>query len=135
MDDFGPDVEFIDRALERTFEMCDLDPARIAIGGFSDGASYALSLGLPNGDVFTHILAFSPGFTAHPSMAGKPRIFVSHGMRDAVLPIDRCSRRIVPQLKAAGYKVDYREFDGPHTVPSEMVAAAAEQLVRTRAAG
>ena len=61
---FGADVEFIDRALARVFEQVDIDPARITLGGFSDGASYALSLGLANGDLFSHILAFSPGFLA-----------------------------------------------------------------------
>jgi predicted esterase len=46
-----------------------------------------------------------------------PRIFVSHGTRDGWLPIDRCSRRIVPQLERAGYEVRYREFEGGHVVP------------------
>jgi len=32
--------------------------------GFSDGASYALSVGITNGDLFTHVIAFSPGFVA-----------------------------------------------------------------------
>jgi predicted esterase len=84
-----------------------IDPARVAIGGFSDGASYALSLGLTNGDLFSHVLAFSPGFMAPAGQEGSPRIFVSHGTRDAVLPIDRCSRRIVPTLRRAGYDVAY----------------------------
>ena len=44
--------------------------------------------------------------------------------RDQILPIDRTSRRIVPQLKQAGYAVSYHEFDGPHAAPPEMVAAA-----------
>lgn len=126
---FGSDVTFIDTMLARTFDMCGIDPKRVAIGGFSDGASYALTLGLPNGDLFSDVLAFSPGFTAHPATVGKPEVFVSHGTEDTVLPIARCSRRLVPRLKTAGYKVDYREFNGPHTVPKEMRVAAIEQLV------
>jgi phospholipase/carboxylesterase len=39
---FGPDVEFIDRALEQTFERLAVDAERLTIEGFSDGASYAL---------------------------------------------------------------------------------------------
>src|SRR5688572_22764494 len=38
---YGRDVRFLDRALARAFARCAVDPARIAIGGFSDGASYA----------------------------------------------------------------------------------------------
>jgi phospholipase/carboxylesterase len=122
--DFGPDVEFIDRTLEWAFDRLALDTRRLAITGFSDGASYALSLGLTNGDLFTHLIAFSPGFMAPAQRRGKPPAFVSHGTRDGVLPIERCSRRIVPQLDREGYKVHYREFDGPHTVPYSVAREA-----------
>src|SRR5207247_1244714 len=45
---FGPDVAFIDRALARVFDVVAVDRDRIAVGGFSDGATYALALGLVN---------------------------------------------------------------------------------------
>lgn len=114
---YGPDVAVLDRALESTFSRYVVDPARIAIGGFSDGATYALSLGITNGDLFTHVLAFSPGFMLPAEQRGSPYIFVSHGTHDEVLPIDPCSRKIVPELRRAGYEVSYREFVGGHTVP------------------
>ena len=60
--EYGPDVSVIDQALTKIFAQYAVDTARLAIGGFSDGASYALSLGLINGDLFTHIIAFSPGY-------------------------------------------------------------------------
>jgi phospholipase/carboxylesterase len=121
---FGPDVEFINAALAYAFERMAVDPARIGIGGFSDGASYALSLGVANGDLFTHVLAFSPGFIARAGPRGKPRVFISHGTRDEVLPIDRTSRSIVPDLERRGYDVTYREFNGPHTVPADLAREA-----------
>lgn len=124
MGGFGPDVEFINRALARIFGLYAIDPQRVAVAGFSDGASYALSLGITNGDLFGGIIAFSPGFMAPQSQRGEPTIFVSHGTKDSVLPIDRCSRRVVPQLRQAGYKMRYREFDGPHTVPPQIQAEA-----------
>lgn len=126
VDGYGPDVAFIDRALEQTFNDYAVDRRRIAVGGFSDGASYALSLGLTNGELFTHVIAFSPGFIAATRQHGSPRLFISHGTQDRVLPIDRCSRRIVPQVKGAGYDVRYREFDGPHTIPPEVAREAVE---------
>jgi predicted esterase len=70
---FGPDVTFLNRALERVFETVSVHPERIAAGGFSDGASYALSLGLINGDLFTRVVAFSPGFVVSGTPHGKPR--------------------------------------------------------------
>lgn len=125
---FGADVSMIDEALRLIFDHYEVDARRLAIGGFSDGASYALSLGLTNGDLFTHIVAFAPGFAAPASLHGRPRVYVSHGTQDRVLPIDRCSRRLVPGLRAEGYDVRYREFDGGHTVPPEVRGEAMEML-------
>jgi phospholipase/carboxylesterase len=57
-DAFGPDVIYLDQALNMAFENFAIDAARVAIGGFSDGASYGLCIGLANGDLFTHLIAF-----------------------------------------------------------------------------
>jgi phospholipase/carboxylesterase len=126
---WGPDVRRIDDALEDVFASYPVDPQRLAISGFSDGASYALSLGLANADLFTHILAFSPGFVVPVLPTGTPSVFVSHGRADEVLPIDRTSRRIVPQLRSAGIPVEVHEFDGGHTVPAEIAEAAVRHLI------
>jgi predicted esterase len=121
---YGPDVTSIDHALAHVFARYTVDRAHLAVGGFSDGASYALSLGITNGDLFTHVIAFSPGFMVPASQWGAPRLFVSHGTLDQVLSIDQCSRRLVPRLRDAGYDVRYREFEGPHTVPPEIAREA-----------
>jgi phospholipase/carboxylesterase len=121
---YGVDVDFITRALEQTFTRCAIDSRKLAIGGFSDGASYGLSLGLDNGTLFTHVMAFSPGFTAARRPTGRPRIFISHGRSDNILPIDATSRRIVPVLEEGGYAVTYKEFDGPHSVPESIARDA-----------
>jgi predicted esterase len=126
VDEYGPDVATLDAVLGHVFDGWAVDPERLAIGGFSDGASYALSLGITNGRLFSHVLAFSPGFSAPARREGQPRIYVSHGTRDAVLPIANCSRRIVPALQGAGYDVLYHEFDGPHTVPPDVAREAVE---------
>ena len=87
-------------------------------------ASYALSLGLANGDLFGRVLAFSPGFVAAGPRHGGRRVFVSHGARDEVLPIDDTSRDVVPGLRRDGYVVEYREFDGGHVVPPDIARDA-----------
>lgn len=126
------DLAFIDDALEAAFATYSIDPRRVGIAGFSDGASAALSFGLVNGDLFSAIAAFSPGFlhTSGPAR-GTPRVFISHGSADQILPVERCGRRIASALRAAGYKVEYREFDGKHTVPQEIGRAGLDWLVRT----
>jgi phospholipase/carboxylesterase len=122
---FGPDVEFINRALEHTFERCLIDPDRIALGGFSDGASYALSLGIRNGDLFSHLVAYSPGFyLATDSPVGLPPVYVSHGTWDDVLPAYGSREVIVPTLREQGHDVTFEEFDGGHEVPAEISESA-----------
>ena len=125
---FGPDVAFIDRALQQTFERCAIAADRIAIEGFSDGASYALGLGLPNGDLFSRIIAFSPGMipAADTPDLGRPRLFVAHGTQDRVLPIERTSRILVRGLKGDGHDVTYVEFEGVHTVSPPVLDQAME---------
>lgn len=128
-DGWGPDVDFIDLVLHRVFERCHIDRRRIAIAGFSDGASYALSLGLANGDLFTHVIAFSAGFMRAPSRQGQPKVFVSHGTQDVVLPSSRCSQRIVTRLQKEGYNVHFEEFDGGHLVPPAVARKAIRWLL------
>lgn len=116
LSDFGPDVDFIDEALAWAFDRVNVDPARLTIAGFSDGASYSLALGLSNGTLFKRVIAFSPGFLFVRTAQGKPPIFIAHGEDDPVLPITQTSRTIVPALENAGYTVDYHEFEGGHVV-------------------
>jgi phospholipase/carboxylesterase len=127
---FGPDVAFLDAALDSLFQRVAIDPTRLAIAGFSDGASYALSLGLINGDLFSHVIAFSPGFLVAEHTHGRPAIFLSHGTEDEILPIDTTTRRLLPGLRQAGYSIRYREFAGPHTVPTPIAREALEWLTR-----
>jgi predicted esterase len=124
----GPDVRRIDRLLQAILDSYPV--GGIIIGGFSDGASYALSIGLTNGDLFDAVLAFSPGFAAPMVTHGRPRIYVSHGTDDRVLPIDACSRRLVPRLEALDYPVRYEEFDGGHSVPEAVSGRAVAWLLR-----
>jgi phospholipase/carboxylesterase len=131
---FGPDVTFIDRALERVFNTVSVDPARMAIGGFSDGATYAIALGLINGDLFRRVVAFSPGFIVPGEPHGKPEFFVSHGTNDRILPIDETSRVIVPTLQRHGYTVTFREFDGVHEVPAAIAAEGLRWVAATKPA-
>jgi phospholipase/carboxylesterase len=121
---YGPDVDFMDRALDLAFTRCNIAPDGVAIGGVSDGASYALSIGVGNGDLFPRIVAFSPGFIMPLEVVGTPSVFVSHGIHDRILPIDQCGRSIVAGLRAADYDVEYVEFDGGHEMPDAVIRSA-----------
>jgi phospholipase/carboxylesterase len=128
---FGPDVVFIDQALAHTFARVSIDPQRIALGGLSDGGMYALSVGMANGDLFTHLIAVSPGYIDPPGPpVGKPRIFLAHGTRDTVYRIGSSRDRLLPQLRDAGYDVTYFEFDGPHFITPPAARAILEWLMK-----
>jgi predicted esterase len=131
---YGPDVALIDRAVAHVLANYAVDTTRVAIGGFSDGATYALSVGITNGDLFSHVVAFSPGFMVPAAQRGEPRLFVSHGTKDQILSIDACSRQIVRRARDAGYEVLYREFDGGHTVPPDIARSAVAWLTGARTA-
>ena len=128
----GPDVARIDTVLSQAFSCCRVDPARVIIEGFSDGASYALGIGIANGALFSRIVAFSPGFITETDSVpeGKPEVYISHGRRDQILPIDRTSRAIVPALQKSGYPVSYEEFEGGHGIPPAILQSAVEWMVR-----
>jgi phospholipase/carboxylesterase len=121
---YGPDVSRIQSGLDELIGRRGVAAGKRAVAGFSDGASYAVSLGLINGDIVDAVLAFSPGYAAPTADVGDPTFFVSHGRSDRVLPIDRCSRRLVPALRRAGHRVEYREFDGGHELPAGVLEAA-----------
>jgi len=122
--EFGPDVAFLQRAITIAFDRARIDRCRVVIGGFSDGASYALSLGIRNAYSFHGVVALSPGFIIPAPEPERVGVFLRHGTRDQILPIESASRRIVSVLRDAGFTVDYEEFDGPHTIrPADAHAA------------
>ena len=131
--DFGPDVGFIDSALRYTFDRCVIDPTQVALAGFSDGASYALTLGPSNGDLFTHLIAWSPGFSSPADpIVGMPRVFVSHGTADNVLPVTLSRVIIVPTFEMDGYGIEYAEFDGRHEMPPAIVTQSLDWFLGGR---
>jgi predicted esterase len=121
---WGADRDNIDNSLALSFGLRDIDPARIAIAGFSDGASYSLSLGLCNGDLFNAVLGFSAGYIANGPRTGKPPVFLSHGTDDPIFPINVTGRLLERTLKDNGYAVTFRQFEGRHTLPPDVAATA-----------
>jgi predicted esterase len=111
------EIASLDRALAAAFGVVAVDPERVGVLGFSDGASCALAIGLANGDLFRRVVAYSPGFVdPAPRSERRPDVLISQGLHDPFFAPDRCGRRIAASLSSGGYEVTYREFDGGHEV-------------------
>lgn len=121
---FGTDVRRIDAVLEDAFARVNVDPQRVAVAGFSDGASTALSIGARNAPLFHSTLAFSAGGMV-PYRDGPPgRVFFAHGTKDPILPLATMRDSLAPLLAAAGFQVTFVTFDGGHELPDPVLEQA-----------
>ncbi len=126
----GPDLERLHQALTEVTSYYRIDPGHLAFGGFSDGASYALSTGITNGDLVSHVVAFSGGFMSIFTQEGAPKVFIAHGLVDEQLPIETAGRANATKLRAAGYDVQYVEFNGLHVIEPVIVGLAVEFFLK-----
>jgi phospholipase/carboxylesterase len=126
----GPDLERLQQALIEVTSHYPIDRHHLAFAGFSDGASYALSIGITNGDIASHVIAFSGGFMSIFIQEGAPQVFIAHGLGDEQLPIETSGRANATKLKAAGYDVQYVEFNGLHAIQPAIVGMAVEFFLK-----
>jgi predicted esterase len=117
---FGVDVDFLEQALEFTFDRVNVDPDRISLAGFSDGASEAIGIGIANAGLFKKILAFSPGHLLTVFSRGFPRIMVSAGNDDDIVSFSTTRDYVVAGLRNQGFTVEFVSFAGGHEVPTDV---------------
>lgn len=126
----GPDLQRLNQALTAVSAHYFIDPDHFGFAGFSDGGSYALSNGITNGDLITHVIVFSGGFMSVFMQEGAPKIFIAHGLSDEQLPIETSGRPHAEKLKAAGYDVTFLEFAGNHSIQPPIVELAVEFFLK-----
>jgi len=114
---------------------------QITLGGFSQGCLMTLDAGLR----YPHRLAGLVGISGWvfelektlqelSPVARSQRVLMTHGTNDPMVPIERV-RPQIPQLKAAGLNVDWREFPKVHTIHGEIEMAVIRDFVRAGYAG
>jgi predicted esterase len=122
---FGKDIATIDTALRTMFATAPVDPKHVVLLGFSDGATYALSVGLANPQLFTTVISLSPGFVVFPDEVSKgQKVFVAHGTKDERLEFSNTRDSIVGPMQKAGMQVRFRSFDGPHVINRDALREA-----------
>ncbi|MDI9227982.1 hypothetical protein QMZ20_18610 [Serratia bockelmannii] len=117
---WGEDADAVVRQLAWLKNRYKIDDKHIVMAGFSDGASYALSLGGRCAEV-THSVAWSPGFYLG-NVTGK-NIFISHADNDRVLPYCM-TQRMARELEVNNNNLIFRFHQAGHSVPGTFVEDA-----------
>ena len=118
------DVANIKAAIAEMTAKAPIDRSRTTVMGFSDGASYALSIGMAYPGLFRTIVAFSPGFAFAPSdIDTEQRIFIAHSRRDPILPAANV-RDMIKGLEGAGYLPEVHWFNSGHEIDPDLKKAA-----------
>jgi len=123
------DEKRVDAAIASLVGIVPIDRARTVLAGFSDGATFALAMGLSSAEDFAAVIAWSPGIAIRDvSPARGRRVFVSHGRQDPILKFDVTCGEIVPLLQSEGADVTFLPFDGGHDAPPPVKDAFLDAL-------
>ena len=98
-------------------------PEKITLGGFSQGGVVSLALGYKNKHKISKIIGFSCYLTTHTlknTHHKKPKILLSHGVEDSVIPISygRMAKNI---LQKEDFFVQWEEYPIEHSVCEEQI--------------
>lgn len=103
-------------------------PQRLVLAGFSQGAMLSLDVALQADPPVDRVAVLSGVMLADSLGAlemqriNKPRIFMSHGRQDTVLPFV-AAERAYQMLEGRRYSVEFHAFDGGHQIPSSVSEA------------
>lgn len=113
----------------------ELDPRRIVLGGFSQGAMLACDVALrierPVGGLAVlsgTVLARDEWIPLMPRRKGLP-VLQAHGRSDGVLPFF-LAEQLRDHFREGGLPVDWVGFDGGHEIPEEVLARLGRYLHR-----
>jgi phospholipase/carboxylesterase len=131
--DFVPDPEMLTEALQRLEQFLSslpalypIDPARLILMGFSQGAMMINALALTRPNLIKGVVSLAGGIPQTPELLqsstpldGLP-VFIAHGTRDETVPLSAAlqTRDIYSRL---GATVTYREYDAAHKLSSQGV--------------
>jgi len=112
------DSRRVDAAIAKLESIVPVDSDRIVLAGFSDGATFALAMGMSRDYRFAAVIAWSPGIAIRTDNPARGRrVFISHGYSDPLLKFAVTCSEIVPLLREEGAAVTFVGFDGGHDAP------------------
>jgi predicted esterase len=126
------DEKRVDAAVANLAKLVPTDRARTVLAGFSDGATFALAMGMSRYEPFAAVIAWSPGIALETEQPARGRrVFVSHGRQDPLLAYQTTCRDIVPLLQAEGASVTFLPFNGVHDAPKPVKDAFLDAIFGT----
>lgn len=116
-------AEFLDTATEAY----PVDPERVVLLGFSQGAVMSLAAQALRPDSVAGVIALSGYFPIEVepdagNLVGRPA-FVAHGVHDDIIPVE-AGRRTRDLLERHGVDLTYREYGMAHQVSAEEMGDA-----------
>jgi phospholipase/carboxylesterase len=138
----GDIVPGVKRSREMLFELLDATRAKgfsteqTTFGGFSQGSLLAIEVGLRYPHRLAGVVGIS-GYVCEPEklvrelspVAMRQRFLITHGTLDPMIPFS-AARQQVNLLKAAGLRIEWREFVKPHTIAGEDELGVIRDFVR-----
>lgn len=130
--DGRPDLDFLEFAYDLIYRRYPIDPAAQSIVGYSDGASYGLSLGLSNPEIFSAVMGWAAGFKLieePPAGSPKPRVLLEYGTHDPLFPFEAVALPMRADLERLGYEVSFMlDKGGKHWPRSDFHSDALDWL-------
>lgn len=112
------DSDRVEQAISNLAKIVPLDRAHTVLAGFSDGATFAIAMGVSKDHDFGAVIAWSPGIAIRTERPARGRrVFVSHGRQDPLLKFSVTCSEILPLLQSEGLAVTFLPFNGGHEVP------------------
>ena len=125
-----PDLDFLEYAYDLIWRRFPVDQERQSLVGYSDGASYGLSLGLSNPHIFRALMVWAAGFLALEndvieSPEPRPHVLVEYGTHDELFPFEQVALPMKQHLQELGCPLEFRvDEGGRHWPPSDFQAEA-----------
>lgn len=146
--DFQAALEVLPRFLAEVSALYPIDPQRVILMGFSQGAALSYAYSLRHPESLRGVIALA-GFMPHPSTApphgsthalpaergrarrnALPRYLILHGTHDEAVPIDR-ARAARSVLESRGANVEYHEHRVGHKVSAQGMKEIARWITET----
>jgi len=132
MEEFRRSLDLVSETIDAGIETYDLDPDRVGLLGFSQGAISSLSLLVEAPNRFAWVVALH-GYLAESHADADPDgiedtpVFVGSGTADQIIPSSR-AQAAADRLREFGCAVEAHEYGSAHGIAPDELADVAEWI-------